>query len=95
MKITRFIPCVLFGEKRFDDLNEFIDGFYPDKKQYAIYIIDSVHQETGLRERLRPASHDLVMEFNASCQRFTSLCFDLICLYSRLRDAEVLLSLSK
>ena len=66
MKITRFIPSVLFGEKRFDDLNQFIDGFYPDKKQYAVYIIDSVHQETGLRERLRPASHDLIMEFNAS-----------------------------
>ena len=47
-------------------MNEFIDGFYPDKKQYAVYIIDSVHQETGLRERLRPASHDLIMEFNAS-----------------------------
>ena len=66
MKITRFIPWVLFGEKRFDDLNEFIDGFYPDKKKYSVFIIDSVHQKTGLRERLRPAAHDLVMEFNGS-----------------------------
>ena len=66
MKITRFIPWVLFGEKRFDDLNELIDGFYPNKKEYSVYIIDSVHQKTGLRERLRPAVHDLIMEFNAS-----------------------------
>ncbi len=66
MKITRFIPWVLFGEKRFDDLTEFIDRLYPGKKQYSVYIIDSVHQKTGLRERLRPAAHDWVMEFNAS-----------------------------
>lgn len=66
MRITRFIPCVLYGEKRFDDINEFIDHSFPNKKQYVLYIVDSVHQETGFRERLRPASHDLVMEFNAS-----------------------------
>jgi 3-deoxy-alpha-D-manno-octulosonate 8-oxidase len=66
MKITRFIPLVLFGEKRFEDLAEFIDRVCPEKMQYTVYIIDSVHQKTGLRERLRPAAHDLVMEFNAS-----------------------------
>ena len=53
MRITRFIPCVLYGEKRFEDLDEFIDHSFPNKKQYVLYIIDSVHQETGLRERLR------------------------------------------
>ena len=78
MKITRFIPWVLFGEKRFDDLNEFIDGFYPDKKQYCVYIIDSVHQKTGLRERLRSAPHDLVMEFNASLHEPKTSDVDLI-----------------
>jgi 3-deoxy-alpha-D-manno-octulosonate 8-oxidase len=66
MKITRLVPRVLFGEEGFEHLNEFTDALFPDKKQYVLYIIDSVHQETGLRERLTPASHDLVMEFNAS-----------------------------
>ncbi len=66
MKITRLIPRVLFGEGGFNRLNEFIDALFPDKKRYVLYIIDSVHQKTGLRERLRPAVHDLVMEFNAS-----------------------------
>jgi 3-deoxy-alpha-D-manno-octulosonate 8-oxidase len=66
MKVTRFIPSILFGEKSFDDLNAFIDKGYPDKKQYCLYVIDSVHRETGLLERLRPAPHDLVTEFNAS-----------------------------
>lgn len=66
MRVTRFIPSVLFGEKRFADLGEFIDGLCPDQKKYCVYVIDSVHQKTGLRERLRPASHDLVLEFNAS-----------------------------
>ena len=66
MKITRFIPSALFGQKRFDDLNEFVDGLYPHKEQYSVYLIDSVHQKTGLRERLQPGPQDLVLEFNAS-----------------------------
>ena len=66
MKITRFIPQVVFGENSFDDLNTFIDQAFPDKKQYVVYIIDSVHNTTGVRERLKPAAHDMVVEFNAS-----------------------------
>jgi 3-deoxy-alpha-D-manno-octulosonate 8-oxidase len=66
MKVTRFIPSVVFGEKSFDNLNAFVDKSYPDKKQYCLYVIDTVHRETGLFERLHSAPHDLVMEFNAS-----------------------------
>jgi 3-deoxy-alpha-D-manno-octulosonate 8-oxidase len=66
MRITRFIPSVLFGEKRFDDLNEFIDRLYPGEEQYSVYLIDSVHQKTGLRGRLKPRARDLVLDFNAS-----------------------------
>ncbi len=66
MRITRFIPAVLFGEKRFDDLNEFVDGLFPRKEQYSVCLIDSVHQKTGLRGRLRPGSQDLVLEVDAS-----------------------------
>lgn len=66
MKITRFIPSVLFGERSFNDLSEFIDARFPDKKEYSVYIIDSVHHKTGLHQRLRPAKPDLVLEFNAS-----------------------------
>ena len=66
MKITRFIPSVLFGAKSFDDLTGFIDRLHPDKKHYFVYIIDSVHRKTGLRERLQPADGDLVLEFDAS-----------------------------
>ncbi len=66
MKITRFIPRILFGEKKFDELNDFIGELYPDKNRFAVYIIDSVHQKTGLRGRLKTAGHDLIMEFDAS-----------------------------
>jgi hypothetical protein len=79
MKITKFIPSVLFGEKSFNNLNEFIDKSYPNKKQYSVYIIDSVHQETGLFERLNPASHDLVMEFNASSHEPKTIDVDTMC----------------
>ena len=66
MRITRFIPSVLFGEKRFDDLNEFVDGLYLAKGPYSVYLLDSVHRKTGLRERLQPRAQDLVLEVNAS-----------------------------
>ena len=79
MKITRFVPSVIFGEKSFNELNAFIDKCYPNKKQYSVYIIDSVHRETGLLERLRPASHDLVMEFNASAHEPKTIDVDIMC----------------
>jgi 3-deoxy-alpha-D-manno-octulosonate 8-oxidase len=79
MKITKFIPSVLFGEKSFNNLSEFIDKSYPNKKQYSVYVIDSVHQETGLLERLNPASHDLVMEFNASSHEPKTIDVDTMC----------------
>ncbi|MCP4745427.1 MAG: iron-containing alcohol dehydrogenase [Desulfobacteraceae bacterium] len=66
MKITRFIPKVLFGRKHFNDLNRFIGDICPSKKRYAVYIIDSIHQTTGLFERLQPGKNDMVIEFNAS-----------------------------
>ena len=66
LKVTKFIPSVVFGEGGFDRLNEFIDKSYPDKSQYTVYVIDSVHRKTGLYDRLDPAGHDLVMEFDAS-----------------------------
>ena len=79
MKITRFIPQVLFGEKCFNDLNAFMDELYPNKTQYAIYIMDSVHQKTGLWKRLKPALHDVVIEFNASSHEPKTSDVDDIC----------------
>jgi len=79
LKITRFIPQVLFGEKCFNDLNTFINELYPDKTHYTLYIIDSVHQETGLYKRLTPASHDVVIEFNASLHEPKTSDIDEIC----------------
>ncbi|MCP4353824.1 MAG: iron-containing alcohol dehydrogenase [Desulfobacterales bacterium] len=79
MKKTRFVPTVLFGEKCFDDLDKFIDELYTDKKQYTVYIIDSVHQETGLRERLKTDSSDLILEFNASMHEPKTSDVDDIC----------------
>jgi 3-deoxy-alpha-D-manno-octulosonate 8-oxidase len=79
MKITRFVPSVVFGEKSFNELNAFLDKCYPDKKQYSVYIIDSVHRKTGLLERLRPASHDLVLEFNASSHEPKTMDVDKLC----------------
>jgi 3-deoxy-alpha-D-manno-octulosonate 8-oxidase len=79
MKKTRFVPTVLFGDKHFDDLGIFIDGLYPDKKRYTVFIIDSVHRETGLFERLKPAPQDMVLEFNASLNEPKTTDIDALC----------------
>jgi len=66
MRVTRFIPAVLFGEKRFEELNDFIDALFPQKERYGVYLIDSVHRQTGLWNRLKPRSRDLALEVDAS-----------------------------
>ena len=66
MKVTRFVPSILFGEGAFDDLNQYVDESYPDKSRYVIYVIDAIHRETGLAERLNAGCDDLVVEFDAS-----------------------------
>lgn len=66
MKITRFVPKVLFGAKSFDDLNDFIDDCYPDSASYTVYVIDLVHRTTGLYDRLQPSDRDMILEFDAT-----------------------------
>jgi len=64
--VTRFVPSILFGEGAFDDLMQYVDETYPNRSQYAVYVIDSVHRKTGLAERLSTNTHDLVVEYDAS-----------------------------
>jgi 3-deoxy-alpha-D-manno-octulosonate 8-oxidase len=66
MKITRFVPNVLFGQRTFKELKTFIDQCYPESDTYTVYVIDSVHRNTGLYDRLQPADGDLILEFDAS-----------------------------
>jgi len=79
MKITRFVPRVLFGENRFDSLNTFIDEVCPDNGGYTVYVIDSVHRQTGLQDRLKPAPGDLVIPFDASLHEPRTSDVDAIC----------------
>ena len=79
MRITRFVPNVLFGENRFDDLNAFIDSCFPDNASYIVYVIDSVHRETGLLNRLQTQSQDVVLEFDASDREPKTKDIDDIC----------------
>ncbi len=79
MKKTKFVPRVLFGDRCFNDLDRFIAELFMNKKQYSLYIIDSVHQETGLRERLKYTSEDLIIEFNASMNEPKTSDVDIIC----------------
>lgn len=66
MKLTRFVPNILFGQNCFDDLNDFLPELFPDKKPYVVYIIDSIHEKTGLMNRLNLVSKDMLFEVDAS-----------------------------
>jgi 3-deoxy-alpha-D-manno-octulosonate 8-oxidase len=66
MKITRFVPKVLFAEGCFTDLNAFIEECFSQSDSYTVYIIDSVHHSTGLYGRLKLEKQDLVLEFDAT-----------------------------
>ncbi len=79
MKITRFVPKVLFGEKRFADLNGFIDQCFPESSSYTVYIIDAIHRTTGLSDRLQPANGDMVLSFDASDREPKTADIDDIC----------------
>ncbi|MFO7784897.1 MAG: iron-containing alcohol dehydrogenase family protein [Thermodesulfobacteriota bacterium] len=79
MKITRFVPSILFGENRFEDLNWFIDELCPGGRGYSAYVVDSVHQRTGLGDRLRPRSQDLVLWFDASLREPKTSDVDVAC----------------
>ncbi len=79
MKITRFVPKVLFGQKTFNNLNTYIDDCIPDSDKYIVYVIDSVHRNTGLYNRLQPTDQDLVMEFDASDREPKTGDIDSIC----------------
>jgi 3-deoxy-alpha-D-manno-octulosonate 8-oxidase len=79
MKITRLVPSILFGENRFEDLNGFIHEICSDRKGYTAYVVDSVHRQTGLCDRLRPGSEDLVLWFDASLREPKTSDVDDVC----------------
>ncbi len=61
-KIMKMIPRAVFGEGRFDDLVDVAQEIFGLGEKYIVYIIDSVHQKTGLRHRLALRAQDVLVE---------------------------------
>ena len=62
----KMVPKIVFGPGRFDELNEVIDQIFEIKNGYVAFLIDSAHQKTGLRKRLKPRQNDLVIDVDIS-----------------------------
>lgn len=65
-KIMKIVPRVIFGPGKFENLNEAIDEIFKIGNGYVAFLIDSVHQKTGLRSRLSPKPVDLVVDVDIS-----------------------------
>jgi len=66
MKITKLVPKIVYGPGVFENLKELLDELFQLYNGYVVYIIDSVHQKTGLKERLKQRDIDVVINADVS-----------------------------
>ncbi len=66
MKITKLVPKIIYGDGTFKNLKESLNELFQLSNGYLVYIIDSVHQKTGLRKRLKERDIDVVIDADIS-----------------------------
>ncbi|MFH1894578.1 MAG: iron-containing alcohol dehydrogenase family protein [Patescibacteria group bacterium] len=66
MRITKLVPRIIFGKGGFGELETLLSQLSPLSAGYAVYLIDSVHEKTGLRNRLKSRDTDLVIDVDIS-----------------------------
>jgi len=66
MKITKLVSKVIYGVGVFNELENILKELFPVDKGYVIYIIDSVHQKTGLRIKIPKREKDLIIDADVS-----------------------------
>ncbi len=66
MKITKLVPRIIYGPATFNELPAALDQLFASSGGYALFIIDAVHNRTGLRNRLKPSPKDLVIDVDVS-----------------------------
>ena len=71
-KVMKMVPKIVFGSGEFNKLNDIIDKTFNINDGYIVFLIDSVHQKTGLKERLKPSSQDLVIDVDISSHEPTT-----------------------
>lgn len=59
------IPRILFGEGQFDNLGKFIREIVP-RNTYTVFIVDSIHQQTGLLQKIPSVDDDVLIEADVS-----------------------------
>ena len=65
-KIMKMVPKIVFGEGKFDALHPIAEEIFSLGQGYIVYLIDSVHQKTGLKNRLVPRNQDIIINIYSS-----------------------------
>ncbi|MFA5878120.1 MAG: iron-containing alcohol dehydrogenase family protein [Candidatus Staskawiczbacteria bacterium] len=66
MKITKLVPKIIYRVGAFSGLEEILKELFPVGSGYLVYIIDSVHQRTGVRAKLPKKEKDLIIDVDVS-----------------------------
>ncbi len=66
MKIMKMVPRVIFGEGAFNNLEEILKNRFDLSVGYVVYLLDSVHRQTGLRDRIKVREMDMVLDVDVS-----------------------------
>jgi len=66
------VPKIVFGTGKFNELDEIIKQIFDINSGYIVFLIDSVHQKTGIKNRLKFSQEDLVLDVDVSLHEPTT-----------------------
>lgn len=71
LRFLNQVPRVLFGQNQFDNLEQIIESKRHDG--YIVFMIDEVHNKTGLKDRIPAKDDDLIFDVDTSTEPKTCL----------------------
>jgi len=86
MKITKLVSNIVLGRGCIRELKAFAGELLPDRSGYDVFIVDSVHRNTGTWDQLTPDSGDLMMAVDVSAHEPKTEQVDELC--GRIREEK-------
>ena len=62
LKIMSMVTKIIFGKGKFNNLNEIMNQIFGTKNGYSVFLVDSIHQKTGLKNRLAVKPQDFLID---------------------------------
>jgi 3-deoxy-alpha-D-manno-octulosonate 8-oxidase len=86
IKITKLVSNIVLGRGCIRELKAFAGELLPDRSGYDVFIVDSVHRNTGTWDQLTPDSGDLMMAVDVSAHEPKTEQVDELC--GRIREEK-------